>query len=65
MNRHDEIAVMHAWNAWLSGRVVADDTYLEFFDEQIRGKPEFGGLHVFEVLDVLLNATEPDHRESA
>jgi hypothetical protein len=65
MNRHDEIAVMHVWNAWLRGRVIDDETYLEFFDEQIRGKPQFGGLHVFEVLDVLLNAAEPDQRESA
>jgi hypothetical protein len=65
MNRHDEIAVMQAWNAWLGGRVVEDQTYVEFFDEQIRDRPEFSGLHVFEVLDVLLNTAEPSHRESA
>jgi len=65
MNRHDEIAVMHAWNAWLQGRMIEDETYLEFFDDQIRGKPEFQGLHVFEVLDVLLNGAKPDRRESA
>ena len=65
MNRHDEIAVMHAWNAWLRGRVIDDETYLEFFDEEVRGKPQYRGLHVFEVLDVLLNAASPDQRESA
>ena len=69
MNRQEEAALVHAWDVWRRGRMVSDEEYLEFFDEEIRGNPRFKGMHVFEVLDVLLNAATPDgapnRRESA
>lgn len=61
MTRHDENALVHAWVAWRTGRDVKDDSYIEFFDAQIRDNPRFRSTHVFEVLDVLVNA-EPDRR---
>jgi hypothetical protein len=61
MTRHDENALVHAWVAWRSGREVRDDSYIEFFDAQIRNNPRFASMHVFEVLDVLVNA-QPDRR---
>ena len=69
MNRQEETAVVHAWEAWRRGRTLRDEEYLEFFDEQIRGNPRYRGVQVFEVLDVLLNAAQPvptpNRRESA
>jgi hypothetical protein len=65
MTRHDETALVHAWVAWRGGRTIEDEAYLEFFDVEVRNNPRFQGVHVFEVLDVLVNATEPDRRESA
>jgi hypothetical protein len=59
MTRHDENALVHAWVAWRAGREVKDDSYIDFFDAQIRNNPRFASMHVFEVLDVLVNA-EPD-----
>jgi len=65
MTKHDENALVHAWVAWRSGRDVKDESYIEFFDSEIRNNPRFRNTHVFEVLDVLVNAAEPDRRESA
>jgi hypothetical protein len=65
MTRQDEIALVNAWLSWKAGRVVEDDAYIEFFDEQVRNDPRFKGTHIFEVLDVLVNAVEPGRRESA
>jgi hypothetical protein len=31
----------------------------------VRRSPRFGRIHVFEVLDALVNAADPDQRESA
>ncbi len=61
MTRHDENALVHAWVAWRTGRDVKDDSYIEFFDAQVRNNPRFARMHVFEVLDVLVNA-QPDRR---
>ena len=65
MTRHDEVALVNAWVAWRTGRVVKDDANIEFFDAKVRNDPRFRGTHIFEVLDVLVNAVEPDRRESA
>jgi hypothetical protein len=65
MTRHDENALVHAWFARRIGREVTDDAYIEFFDTVVRNNPRFRNAHVFEVLDVLVNAVEPDRRESA
>lgn len=65
MTRHDEVALVNAWVAWRAGRVIEDEAYIEFFDAQIRDDPRFSGTHIFEVLDVLVNAVDPDRRESA
>ncbi len=65
MTRHDEVALVNAWVAWRTGRVVKDDAYIEFFDAEIRNDPRFRGTHIFEVLDVLVNSVDPDRRESA
>jgi hypothetical protein len=61
MTRHDENALVHAWVAWRKGRDVEADSYIEFFDTQIRNNPRFASMHVFEVLDVIVNA-QPDRR---
>jgi hypothetical protein len=65
MTRDDETALVHTWHAWRRGKVVTDDVYLEFFDDVVRRSPRFARIHVFEVLDALVNAAEPDQRESA
>jgi hypothetical protein len=64
MTRHDEVALVNAWNAWSAGRVVEDEAYIELFDAEIRNHPRFRGTHIFEVLDALVNASDP-RRESA
>ncbi len=64
MTKHDENALVHAWVAWRQGRNIRDDAYIEFFDAEIRNNPRFRTTHVFEVLDVLVNA-EPDRRSSS
>ena len=61
MTKHDENALVHAWVAWRTGRDVKDDSYIEFFDAQVRNNPRFARMHVFEVLDALVNA-QPDRR---
>jgi hypothetical protein len=65
MTRDQETALIHAWHVWKAGRVVTDDVYLEFFDDEVRRSPRFARIHVFEVLDALVNSVDPDHRESA
>ena len=65
MTRDDETALVHTWQVWRAGKVVTDDVYLEFFDDVVRHSPRFGRIHVFEVLDALVNAADPDQRESA
>jgi hypothetical protein len=65
MTKRDESALVHAWFAWRTGREVKDGAYMEFFDAEIRNNPRFRSAHVFEILDVLVNAIEPDRRESA
>ena len=65
MTRNDESALVRAWFAWRVEREVRDDLYVEFFDEVVRNNPRFAGVHVFEVLDVLVNAVEPERRASA
>jgi len=65
MTRHDEVTLVNAWVAWRTGRVIEDGAYIEFFDEEIRDDPRFRGTHIFEVLDVLVNAVDPDRLESA
>ena len=65
MNRDDETALVHAWHVWRVGKIVTDDVYLEFFDDVVRQSPRFKRIHVFEVLDALVNAADPDQRESA
>jgi hypothetical protein len=65
MTRDDETALIHAWFVWKADKVVTDDVYLEFFDAEVRRSPRFARIHVFEVLDSLVNAVDPDHRESA
>lgn len=65
MNRDEETALIRAWQAWSAGKVVTDDVYLEFFDAEVHRNPRFARIHVFEVLDSLVNAAEPDRRESA
>ncbi len=65
MTRQDEIALVNAWISWKAERVVEDNAYIEFFDEQVRSDPRFKGTHIFEVLDVLVNSADSDRRESA
>lgn len=65
MTRQDEIALVTAWLSWKAGRVIEDNAYIEFFDDVIRNDPRFGKVHIFEALDVLVNAVAPDQRESA
>ena len=65
MIREDETAIVRAWRVWQSGRAINDAAYLEFYDAEVRGDPRFARIHVFEVLDAIVNAAEPDQRESA
>ena len=65
MVREDETALVRAWRIWQVGRAVDNDAYLEFYDAEVRTDPRFARIHVFEVLDALVNAAEPDQRESA
>ena len=65
MIREDETALVRAWRVWQSGRAVNDAAYLEFYDVVVRSNPRFARIHVFEVLDALVNAADPDQRESA
>jgi hypothetical protein len=65
MIRRDETALVRAWIAWRTDRAVDDQVYLEFYDSVVRDHPRFARIHVFEVVDALVNAVEPDRRESA
>jgi hypothetical protein len=65
MTKHDENALVRAWVAWRTDRHVKDDSYIEFFDAQVRSNPRFASLHVFEVLDVLVNAEPHRYPRSA
>jgi hypothetical protein len=65
MTRQEEIALVNVWLSWKAERVVEDNAYIEFFDEQVRSDPRFEGTHIFEVLDVLVNSVDSDRRESA
>jgi hypothetical protein len=65
MNRDDEIALVQAWHEWRAGKAVNDDLYLEFYDREVRSNARFARIHVFEVLDALVNAPEGDNRRSA
>jgi hypothetical protein len=64
MNRDDEIALVQAWHEWRVGKAIDDDLYLEFFDRHVRTDARFARIHVFEVLDALVNAPD-DQRRSA
>jgi len=66
MSRDEEAAIVAAWHAFIAGRTVDRRTYLDFLDTRVRPQARFRGLSVFEVLDVLVNAPEPEaRRESA
>ena len=65
MLREDETALVQTWFAWRSDRAINDEVYIEFYDAVVRDNPRFSRIHVFEVLDALVNAVEPDRRESA
>jgi len=66
MNREDEAAIVTAWRAFIAGKTVDRRAYLDFLDTRVRPQARFRGLSVFEVLDVLVNAPEPEaRRESA
>ena len=65
MNRDDEIALVQEWHEWRADRAINDDLYLEFFEREVRTNARFARIHVFEVLDALVNAPEDGRRRSA
>jgi hypothetical protein len=63
MTRDDRDALLRAWGKWNDGRAVTNQNCLDFLDQVVRPEVAFAGIHVFEVLDLLVNA-EPE-RQSA
>ncbi len=63
MTREDRSALLRAWLAWSSGRVMSNQTCMDFVDDVIRREPRFAAIHVFEILDLLVNA-EPERRSA-
>jgi hypothetical protein len=61
MTREDRALLLRAWLSWSSGRPIDNQTCLEFLDHVVRPDPRFAGIHVFEVLDLVVNA-EPERR---
>ncbi len=67
MSREDEAAIAAAWSAYIAGRNVDKDAYLDFIDARIRTHARWRRISVFEILDVLTNCPPGDllQRESA
>lgn len=63
MTREDRSALLRAWLAWSSGRAMSNQTCMDFVDEVVRRESRFATIHVFEILDLLVNA-EPERRSA-
>ena len=63
MTREDRSALLTAWLAWRAGRVMSNQTCMDFVDSVVRREPRFAAIHVFEILDLLVNA-EPERRSA-
>lgn len=63
--RDDEAALLREWRKWCVDRVASGDLYLEFCDAVVRRNPRFDGIHIFEILDALVNAMDVGRRASA
>ncbi|TDJ24004.1 MAG: hypothetical protein E2O54_12275 [Gammaproteobacteria bacterium] len=63
MTREDRSALLREWLAWSSGRVMSNQTCMDFVDDVIQREPRFATIHVFEILDLLVNA-EPERRSA-
>ena len=56
MTRDDEAAIVSKWLAWRVGKRVSNDLYLEFYETQVRTDKALKRIHVFDVLDLVVNA---------
>ena len=56
MTRDDESTIVSRWQKWRVGKRISNDTYLEFFETKVQSDPAFAHIHVFDVLDLLVNA---------
>lgn len=63
MSKDDRAALLRAWTSWSTGRAMNNQTCLDFVDEVVRRDRRFSGIHVFEVLDLVVNA-EPARRSA-
>ena len=63
MTREDRSALLMAWLALRAGRVMSNQTCMDFVDSVVRREPRFAAIHVFEILDLLVNA-EPERRSA-
>lgn len=63
MTRDDRALLKGVWLHWSSGRTVNNQTCHEFLDQVIRPDPKFAHVHVFEVLDLVINV-EPERRSA-
>lgn len=55
MTKDDESAIVSRWLSWRVGKRVSNDAYLEFFETQVHSDPALARIHVFDVLDLLVN----------
>jgi hypothetical protein len=65
MCRDDEVALVRAWQHWRVDKPLSNDSYLEFVDKVVRRDKRYDRIHIFEILDALVNAPEDDQRRSA
>lgn len=63
MTRDDRTLLLRAWLSWSSGQAVNNQTCLDFLDQVVRPDRRFAHVHVFEVLDLVVNA-EPERRSA-
>jgi hypothetical protein len=60
MYRDDEAALVRAWQQWRGRTEITDDVYMEFVDKVVRRDARFDRIHIFEILDALVNAPDAD-----
>ena len=64
MTREQEVAIVEAWQSWATKRVLSSENYLDFYGAIVRRSKSLRRLHVFEVLDVVMNTEYAGPHES-